>query len=53
MYTVKHLVVLDSERIEESIDFTMLCVLFLCLYTRKLVEIMFRFSTSVAFLVRK
>ena len=42
---------LDSERSEECIDFTMLCVFFffLCLCTRELVEIMLRFSTSVAF----
>ncbi|KAE9543027.1 hypothetical protein AGLY_002938 [Aphis glycines] len=46
---------MNSERSDECIDFTMLCVFFIffvCLCTRERVEIMLRFSTSVAFPVR-
>ncbi|KAF0749778.1 Uncharacterized protein FWK35_00018464 [Aphis craccivora] len=34
-----------SERIDECIDFTMLCVFFLCLCTRESVKIMLQFQT--------
>ncbi|KAF0758673.1 hypothetical protein FWK35_00031166, partial [Aphis craccivora] len=37
--------ILDSERSDECIDFTMLCVFFFCLYTRESVEIMLQFQT--------
>ncbi|KAF0768775.1 Uncharacterized protein FWK35_00016332 [Aphis craccivora] len=45
-----NLLVLDSEETDECINFTMLCVFFLCLCTRERVEIMLQFSTSVVFL---
>ncbi|KAF0757145.1 Uncharacterized protein FWK35_00013362 [Aphis craccivora] len=37
--------ILDSERNDECIDFTMLYVFFLCLCTRERVEIMLQFQT--------
>ncbi|KAF0764489.1 Uncharacterized protein FWK35_00016518 [Aphis craccivora] len=36
---------LDSERSNDCIDFTMLCVFFVCLCTRERVEIMLQFQT--------
>ncbi|KAF0708119.1 Uncharacterized protein FWK35_00027883, partial [Aphis craccivora] len=41
------LLILDSERNDECIDFTMLCVcfFFLCLCTRERVEIILQFQT--------
>ncbi|KAF0771826.1 Uncharacterized protein FWK35_00001119 [Aphis craccivora] len=45
MNLAKLLVILDSERSDECIDFTMLCVFLLCLCTRERVEIMLQFQT--------
>ncbi|KAF0701574.1 Uncharacterized protein FWK35_00035614 [Aphis craccivora] len=41
------LLILDSERSDECIDFTMLCIFFffLCLCTRESVKIMLQFQT--------
>ncbi|KAF0764553.1 Uncharacterized protein FWK35_00026184 [Aphis craccivora] len=43
----RKLITIDSERSDECIDFTMLCVFFffLCLCTRESVEIMLEFQT--------
>ncbi|KAF0707204.1 Uncharacterized protein FWK35_00032577, partial [Aphis craccivora] len=45
MYNSLYASILDSERSDECIDFTMLCVFFLFLCTRESVEIMLQFQT--------
>jgi len=46
--------ILDTERSDECIDFTMMCVIFyLCLCTQREVEIMLQFFTSVSWAMGK